>query len=59
MENSEEILKIGSAAKYASTFTMVEKIKNSVKLLDDNTQTKLKETILNDLALLQGVLKKI
>jgi len=35
-------------------FEMIEKIKNNVKMFDDNSGTKLKETVLNDLTLLQG-----
>lgn len=38
---------------YQKYLLTIETIKNSIKLLDDNTQTKLKETILNDLTLLQ------
>lgn len=36
----------------------IGKIKASVSLLDDNTGTKLKETILNDLNLLMPIVKK-
>lgn len=35
------------------TATCIEKVKASVNLLEDNTGTKLKETILNDLGLIQ------
>ena len=41
----------------AKVWMDIEKIKNSIKLLEDNTGTKLKETILNDLILLQQYLK--
>ena len=42
--------------KNQEKFLMIEKIKNSVKLLDDNTDTKIKETILNDLTLVQNII---
>ena len=37
-------------------YSVIGKIKASVNLLDDNTGTKLKETILNDLSLLQAMI---
>jgi len=40
-------------------FEVIEKIKNNVKILDDNSGTKLKETILNDLTLLQNIFLSI
>jgi len=40
-------------------FEMIEKIKNNIKMLDDNSGTKLKGTVLNDLTLLQNIFLSI
>jgi hypothetical protein len=44
--------------KQEQKISYIENIKNSIKLLDDNTGTKLKETILDDLTLLEPHLKE-